>query len=249
MSQRRRFLLLGSGEFEPWSAEPERVAVEGATLGGDPRVAILPTASAPEGDAVFERWGRMGLEHYAAMGWPAAVLPVRTRADAEREDLAAELDRADLVYLSGGNPRFLGSTIEGTALWRALGRALDRGAVFAGCSAGAMVASQSRAQARERRVGASWTFGLGLVPHVSFGVHWDRMARIPGLRWWVTSRIPASAWFVGIDERTAILGDGERWRVFGLGGATVVHEDERRTYRAGESFETRSRIRGSPSPG
>lgn len=237
MPQNRRFLLLGSGEFEPWSEEPERVALDGA----EPRVAILPTASAPEGDAVFERWGRMGLEHFRAMGWEAGVVPVKTRADAERADLAAEVERAGLVYFSGGNPKHLGSTVEGSALWWGLSAALDRGAVYAGCSAGTMVASQSRAQARERRIGASWTFGLGLVPHVSFGAHWDRMGKSPGMRWWVTSRIPESSWFVGIDERTAILGDGERWTVFGGGGAMVVHRGLRSVYRAGETFETPER--------
>lgn len=237
MPQNRRFLLLGSGEFEAWSEEPERVALDGA----EPRVAILPTASAPEGDAVFERWGRMGLEHFRAMGWEAELVPVKTRADAERPDLAADVERAGLVYFSGGNPKHLGSTVEGSALWRALSAALDRGAVYAGCSAGAMVASQSRAQARERRIGASWTFGLGLVPHVSFGAHWDRMGKIPGMRWWVTSRIPESSWFVGIDERTAILGDGERWTVFGGGGAMVVHGGLRSVYGAGETFETPER--------
>jgi cyanophycinase len=234
VSQNRRFLLLGSGEFEPWSEEVERAALDGA----DPRVVILPTASAPEGAAVFERWGRMGLEHYAAMGWPASVLPVKTREDAEREDLAAELDAASLVYLSGGNPKHLGSAIEGTACWHSLTAALDRGAVYAGCSAGAMVASQSRAQARERRVGASWTFGLGLVPHVAFGVHWDRMAKIPGMRWWVTSRVPETSWFVGIDERTAILGDGVGWRVFGVGGVEVRGPGVRAVVPAGERFST-----------
>lgn len=234
MPQDRRFLLLGSGEFEAWSAEPERAALDGVL----PSVVILPTASAPEGDAVFDRWGRMGLEHYADLGWEASVLPVKSREDADREELVRALEGASLVYFSGGNPKHLGSVIEGTALWRALNRALDRGAVFAGCSAGAVVASQSRAQARERRVGASWTFGLGLVPHVSFGVHWDRMSKIPGLRWWVTSRVPERGWFVGIDERTAILGDGERWRVFGQGGAMVSHGGARRVFGPGETFET-----------
>ena len=108
MPQNRRFLLLGSGEFEPWSEEPERVALDGV----DPRVAIVPTASAPEGDAVFERWGRMGLEHFRAMRWEADVLAVKTRADADRPDLATEVERAGLVYFSGGNPKHLGSTIE-----------------------------------------------------------------------------------------------------------------------------------------
>ena len=234
MSQNRRFLLLGSGEFEPWSEEAERAAVTEA----DPTVAILPTASAPEGDAVFERWATMGLEHYRSMGWLARVIPVKSREDAEREDLAAELEHVGLVFFSGGSPKFLGSTIAGTRLWKALDRALDRGAVFAGCSAGAMVASQSRDQARERRVGASWTFGLGLIPHVAFGVHWDRMSKIPGLRWWVTSRVPSTSWFVGIDERTAILGDGTSWEVFGSGAAHVRGPETRASFVAGDRFST-----------
>src|SRR5207237_5626321 len=44
----RTFLLQGSGEFEPWTADVERRALAGAV--GDGSVAILPTASAPEGD-------------------------------------------------------------------------------------------------------------------------------------------------------------------------------------------------------
>jgi cyanophycinase len=239
--QNRRFLLLGSGEFEPWSEEAERAAADGA----DPSVVILPTASAREGDAVFDRWGSMGLEHYHAMGWPATVLPVKARADAEREELTADLDAAGLVFFSGGNPKHLASTIEGTPLWRSLLAAMERGAVFAGCSAGAMVASQSRAQAREQGVRTSWIFGLGLVPNVSFGVHWDKTRLIPGMRWWVRSELPEGSWFVGIDECTAIVGDGYAWTVFGRGGATVVHATGRRVYRAGERFSTEAPERGS----
>jgi hypothetical protein len=128
-----------------------------------------------------------------------------------------------MVFFSGGKPQHLAATIHGTRLWDALGNALDAGAVFAGCSAGALIASQSREQRRERGVRTGWVFGLGLVPHVSFGVHWDKVKVIPGLRSVTMSRIPSGSWFVGIDERTAILGDGRRWRVFGLGSVMVRH--------------------------
>ena len=67
------FLLLGSGEFEPWSTEVESLALADAV--GDGSVAILPTASASEGDQVFERWGRMGLDHYARSGVSAVRDP------------------------------------------------------------------------------------------------------------------------------------------------------------------------------
>lgn len=225
---------MGSGEFEPWSEAVERAALDGD--GG--HVAVLPTASAAEGDEVFDRWGRMGLEHYAAMGVPARVVAVKSREDAEREDLAAELAGASMVFFSGGKPQHLANAIHGTRVWEALNRALDGGTVYAGCSAGALVASQTREQRRERGVRAGWIYGLGLVPHVSFGVHWDKIKVIPGMRSFVMSRVPKGSWFVGLDERTAILGDGQRWTVHGIGGAMVRHEGGTEVYRDGQSFET-----------
>ena len=61
------FALLGSGEFEPWTEEVDRWLLERTT--GSGRVLILPTASAPEGDAIFNQWGDMGLEHYGSWGY------------------------------------------------------------------------------------------------------------------------------------------------------------------------------------
>jgi len=227
----RTFLLMGSGEFEPWSEEVERAALQGRPA----RVAIAPTASAPEGDEVFERWARMGLEHYTGMGVEAAVVPLRTRADAEGSDASAALEGAGLVFFSGGNPRYLADTIRETAFWNALDRALDAGTVYAGCSAGAMVASRSPSE--RPRFGAAWAAGLGLVPGGSFGAHWDRARYIPGLRAFVTHQA-GGGWFAGIDERTAILGDGAEWRVFGLGGVTFRLDGSTRRIPAGERFSS-----------
>lgn len=84
----------------------------------------------------------------------------------------------------------------------------------------------------------TWRFGLGLVPQVAFGVHWDRVRRVPGAAWWVSSRLPDGTWFVGIDERTAIVGDGTAWTVHGLGSVTVRRDSGTATYEAGEGFET-----------
>ena len=231
----RTFLLMGSGEFEPWSNE-----IEAAALDVRPGpVAVLPTASSAEGDDVFGRWGRMGLEHYAAAGIDARLVRVKTREDADREDLARELEGAAMVFFSGGKPQHLAETIHGTRLWDALLAALDAGTVYAGCSAGALIASQSREQRRERGVRTGWVYGLGLVPHVSFGVHWDKVKVIPGLRSVVMSRIPPGSWFVGLDERTAILGDGRRWRMYGVGEVTVRHAGGTEIHEAGATFETK----------
>jgi cyanophycinase len=229
-----RFLLLGSGEFEAWGAEVESLAL--AEADGDGSVAILPTASAAEGDDVFDRWGRMGLDHYAQAGVPAEVIPVKAREDAFRDELVARVERASMIYFSGGKPTRLAEVLRDSPLLAAILRAIDRGAVYAGCSAGAMVAS--RARDADGRRGTAWLFGLGLVPHVSFGVHWDRAGRVPGVQWWLTSRLPDDTWFVGIDERTAILGDGHAWTVHGRRSVTVRHLDELTHHRAGDTFTT-----------
>jgi cyanophycinase-like exopeptidase len=222
---------MGSGEFEPWSEEVERSALEGRP----PRVAICPAASAPEGDGVFDRWARMGLVHYRAMGLEPVVVPLRTRADAERAETAGALAGVGMVFFSGGNPRYLADTIRETRFWSALNDALDGGVVYAGCSAGAMVASR-RPDAKPR-FGAAWVSGMGLVPGGSFGVHWDRMKFIPGMRGFVTARA-RRGWFAGIDERTAMLGDGTEWRVHGFGSVHLRLNGATRRFGPGERFST-----------
>jgi cyanophycinase-like exopeptidase len=182
----------------------------------------------------------MGIEHYAGMGVPAEVLEVKRREDAMRSDLAARAEAASMVFLSGGKPQQVSSVFEDTPVWSAIAHALARGAVYAGCSAGAMVASQSKTQGAARgNLGTGWLFGLGLVPNVSFGVHWDRLRYVPGMRPLMMSRLRPGVWFVGIDERTAIVGDGAAWEVHGRGGVTVRHHGGTAVYRSGDTFSTR----------
>ena len=89
-----------------------------------------------------------------------------------------------------------------------------------------------------RYAGSLGYFGLGLIDGVSFGVHWDRVKRMPGLRPFVMARTPPNSWFVGIDERTAILGDGHQWEVAGRATVMVRHARGTSVYRAGERFST-----------
>ena len=236
MGAARSFLLLGSGEFETWTHDVESRALADAE--GDGTVIVVPTASSREGDAVFDRWARMGLDHYAEAGVPAELMRIKTRDDAMRNEHAERLERASMIYFSGGKPAHLAAVFNGTPSWGAIRRAIDRGAVYAGCSAGAMVASQSREQRRIRgNVGVSFVFGMGLIPHMSFGVHWDKARRVPGMRMFVNARLPSKTWFAGIEERTAILGDGQAWEVFGLQGVDVRAPDGgRRRYEVGERF-------------
>ena len=74
--------LVGSGEFLPAMAEID-AALLAASGRAEPRVAILPTASWPDGEEVFRRWADMGAEHFTALGAEVEPVLVRDRFDAD----------------------------------------------------------------------------------------------------------------------------------------------------------------------
>lgn len=249
MTEGVTFALLGSGEFEPWAEEVDRWLLKRAD--GDGRVLILPTASAPEGPEVFERWSRMGLEHYARLGVPAEVVSLRTREDAMRPDLAAQLADASVVFVSGGNPAFLAATLAGTPFWGALLECLERGAAYAGCSAGMsclgeLTLDSELAWTRREYV---WAPGLRLFPRTYLGAHWDQVdAYLPGLREDFEARLPEDGCLIAVDERTAVVGDGVEWRVMGAGSVHVSRDGARASYPSGGTFGADLRAGGQDAP-
>jgi cyanophycinase len=231
--------LLGSGEFEPWAREVDRRLLAEAR---DGPVLVLPTASAPEGDEVFEAWAERGLDHYRAQDIDADVLPLRTRDDAERRELAERIGDAAMVFFSGGNPKYLASVLDGTACWRAITDGLDRGLAYAGCSAGAAALGE-RALWRFRgdRLGP----GLGLFAGTNVGPHWDAIDRVaPGTRRRLIEALGTGSRLVGIDERTAMVGDGRRWSVFGAGAVHVLEGGRWADHPAGSTFDLALRSAG-----
>ncbi len=228
--------LLGSGEFEPWSVGADRYVLEHAS--GDGRVVIVPTASAHEGRAVFDGWGRRGVDHFAELGVEAEVLPVRARADADRDDLAERLAAASLVYVSGGNPARLAAILRGTAVYAALLAGLARGMGYAGCSAGVTCLAETTFDSDTDDIDAIFQPGLGLVRATMFGPHWDIVETwVPGATEVIVASVPEGHVFVGIDEETAMLGDGASWQVCGRGWVHVRRDGVFERFRDGERFD------------
>lgn len=150
--------LLGSGEFEDWNAPVDRWLIDSSQRGES--VLILPTASAPEGDEVFDKWGDMGTEYFRRLGASPEVLPIKTRADADEPAIVGALEEASLVYFSGGNPAYLVRTLKGTQFWSGLLQALRSGAGLAGCSAGANWLGGIAADTATMEYSKMWTEGM-----------------------------------------------------------------------------------------
>jgi cyanophycinase len=223
--------LAGAGEFLETMLPVDTYLVEQLQKRQiTPRVAIVPTASAPDGADVPQKWAKMGVEHFARLGLTAEPVMLLTRRDASDPAIVAQLSQSSFVYFSGGKPRYLMETLQESPAWQAILGIFRQGGVVAGCSAGAMVLG-----------GAFFDFpqiwrtrpALGLVPGIVVIPHFDELPKA------MASTIGGSRRkevVIGIDGGTAlIVSDGFRI-VQGKGGVTVFNGPRRVRYQAGETL-------------
>jgi cyanophycinase-like exopeptidase len=228
--------LVGSGEYLPVMAQTEALLLAGRP----PRYVQIPTAAAPEGEASLSSWVNLGVQQAQRLGVDAVPIVVKDRADADDADLAALVKGAGLVYLSGGNPTYLSTTLRGTRVWDAVLDAWQDGAALAGCSAGAMAMTGWVPQIRA--LNRSPDPGLGLLPHLRVIPHFDKMLGwVPDLLTRAVLHPPTGAHVLGIDEDTAavdLTGAGLTWTVHGRQKVWELADGPRRGHAAGETVQT-----------
>jgi len=225
--------LVGSGEYLPVMLDVERALLAGQP----PRYVQIATAAAPEGESSLDRWRRLGQEQADRLGVTAHFLPVFDRASADDPALAEQVTGAGLIYLSGGNPGFLATTLHETAVWRAIVTAWTAGASLAGCSAGAMALTSWIPSIR--RPGGRPTQGLGLLPHLRVIPHFDKMLGwAPDLLTRTLLHAPDGTTVLGIDEDTALVGGPRQWVVRGRQSVFTLGHGHRVEHPSGEMIET-----------
>lgn len=224
--------LVGAGEFLDTMDAVDRVLLERA---GGARVVVLPTASAPDGPGVPERWAKMGVEHFNRLGAQTQAVMALDRAACRDEAMADQVRGTDLVYFSGGKPDYLLGALADTPLWQAVKEVLDRGGVVAGCSAGAMIMGGYVPEFSMRlglpKVG-QWRPAFGLVPNAVLVPHYNEFPQVMvGLMF---GRRPAGSFLIGVDADTALVSSNGGWQVMGVGRVTLRRGRERGCYTHGQ---------------
>jgi len=190
--------------------------------GPDSRIVVISTASSL-GDQATEFYRTL----FTQIG-TASVSGLRplTREDANDQDVAAVLDDATGVFLTGGNQLRLSSVVGGTRLGTALIEAHERGVVIAGTSAGAsavathMMAFGASGATPKHRM-AQMSAGLGIVRGVVIDQHFEQRTRLGRLLAAVAQS--PSLIGLGLDEDTAAIFFAEgTMEVIGRGAVTVV---------------------------
>ena len=193
--------------------------------GGDARIAVVPTASSlgPEVvevyDAVFRKLGAR--EVFGARP--------EDREQANDPALAARLDEATGIFMTGGNQLKLSAVVAGTAFGDAILAAHRRGATVGGTSAGAsiqsshMVAFGSGGTTPKQRM-TQVAAGLGLLPGCVIDQHFEQRNRY-GRLLMIVSQSPQLLG-IGVDEDTGAVichhTGGPVLEVVGRGAVTIL---------------------------
>jgi len=227
--------LVGSGEYLPVMKDVDRYLLDSLKVNGrKPRVVCLPTAAGKEGDSSVDRWSNMGIQHFAELGAEVNAAKIIDQESANDPHWDPFLEGADLIYFSGGDPGYLYQTMKGSRAWNSAQRAWERGAIYAGCSAGAMILAKRMPSFRL----AGTQEGFGIVPATFIIPHFDA---IPGI--WkpivfgLQRQLKKGERMIGVDENTALVGTlGGTWTVMGKSKVQIFTRDGKMGYTNGQTL-------------
>jgi cyanophycinase len=229
--------LLGSGEYLSVMDDVDHYLLRNCGADGrKPRVVCLPTAAGQEGPKSVTRWSTMGMDHFTRHGADVQAVPVIDKESANDLNHASVVEDADIVYFSGGDPSYLYRTMKDSLVWQAAQKAWVRGAVYAGCSAGAMILG--REMPDFRALGIRSTAAFGILPISSVMPHFNAIPLFgKPLVATLRRRLTEGEIMIGIDEDTAVVGKlNEEWTVMGRSKVHVFTKDDSKSYTAGEKF-------------
>lgn len=136
------------------------------------------------------------------------ILDIESRKDAFKEENVELINKASLIFFTGGDQLRITSLIGGTAIYESLKEAYSRGIYIVGTSAGASVMSDTMIvegddEDSPRKCTLKMAPGLGLIKDVIIDQHFAQRGRIGRLLTGIAQNPEVLG--IGIDENTAII--------------------------------------------
>jgi cyanophycinase len=153
------------------------------------------------------------------------TVDVSAREEAFDEAVLEKIEKASGLYFTGGDQLHVTALVGGSPLYDLILQKFTDGCVVGGTSAGAMMMSSSMivtgAADSAPKLGAPEIApGLQLLPNAIIDTHFSQRGR-HGRLLSAVAHNPQIVGF-GIDERTAMIVEGEEFSVVGEGAVTVV---------------------------
>lgn len=223
--KKRGFIVpIGGAEDKEGAANILRKFID-VSGGKRSRIVIIPTASK------LEDTGRRYEKLFKKLGADEAKsLPFASREDANKEEWLEYIEKANGIFVTGGNQLRLTTILGGTPVARAIRRANARGVTVGGTSAGAAILSEHMiafgAEGHTPHAGrVTLVPGFGLTNRIMIDQHFRQRDRLGRLL--TALAYNPFAVGVGLDEDTAAFIDhGKVLTVVGAGAITIVDASE-----------------------
>lgn len=176
----------------------------------------LPQETAKEYKDIFEKLGIKNI----------GILDIKERGEAYSPNNIKLMEKASLVFFTGGDQLKITSLLGGTPLYDTIKSRFNENCVFVGTSAGASVMSdvmivEGIDEESPRKCTLKMSSGLGLIDGVIIDQHFDQRGRIGRLLTGIAQN-PQSLG-IGIDEDTAIMiNKNKEFQVIGSGAVYVI---------------------------
>lgn len=213
-------IIIGGHEEKQQARDILEYVAEKASKGSGRLVIVTVASQKPEGLAA------QYTEVFQELGVPdVAVLDIRTRAQAREESCAAVLDKAAIIFFTGGDQLRITSQIGDSLVFQAMRELYAAGCTIVGTSAGAAAMSETMLiggsnDESPRISDLRMAPGLGFLPSCIIDSHFAQRGRMGRLLTSVAQN-PRNLG-LGIDEDTAIVVHNNEFTVLGSGAVYVV---------------------------
>ena len=215
MSDSGTLIIIGGHEERDPDGKREILREVARRVNGGKLVLATVASHQPEGYfADYEKaFGDLGLGELVE-------LYLNDRCEAESDSKLSVLDEAAGVFFSGGDQLRITSQVGDTPVEQKVRKLFQRGGVIAGTSAGASAMSETMlvkgTSAETHRIGdLHMAPGLGLIRNVIIDQHFAERGRFGRLLGAVAHNPRVLG--LGVDEDTAAVVEGDRFRVIGSG--------------------------------
>lgn len=222
LKKQGKLVIIGGAEDKEGDCKILREFVRSAG-GTDAKIAILTAATSEpreSGEDYIRVFERLGVEDMI-------VLNTFRREDADDPQNLKIIEKATGAFFTGGDQARILEYIKGTKLDALLHQRHKEGMVIGGTSAGAammpdVMIIEGDSETNPRMDAVEMGEGMGFLPSVVIDQHFAQRGRLGRLISALLQQ-PAILGF-GIDEDTAMIVDGDEFKVVGRGAVTVVDE-------------------------
>lgn len=220
MTNEGKLIIIGGAEDKEEKCEILKEVVKAAK--GEPgRIVIMTTATQKP-----EEVGRIYIRIFEKLGVKEVkIINIDNRQDALEAKYLKLIEKATCIFFTGGDQLRITSILEGTLMGAKLKELFAKGVPIVGTSAGASAMSSTmivagNEQDAPRKCTVKMAPGLGLLTGVVVDQHFAQRGRIGRLLCAVAQNPRMLG--IGIDEDTAIIVEGGRFKVIGSQAVTVV---------------------------